>query len=130
MDVTKSSFICPKDFSDDSMIVWDLMLPEDVVPDSGRAYVNLVGNILGPALENLNKLVKLPMGCGEQNMILLVPNIYVIRYLDAIGSENPALRATALKNMEKGTSWTYFTFEKILKILLSRILTFNVERFF
>ncbi|XP_076171368.1 murinoglobulin-1 [Ptiloglossa arizonensis] len=102
MDVTKSSFICPKDFSDDSMIVWDLMLPEDVVPDSGRAYVNLVGNILGPALENLNKLVKLPMGCGEQNMILLVPNIYVIRYLDAIGSENPALRATALKNMEKG----------------------------
>ncbi|XP_054012298.1 murinoglobulin-1-like isoform X1 [Hylaeus anthracinus] len=102
METTKSSFICPKDFSDDSTIVWDLILPEDVVSDSGRAYVNLIGDILGPALENLNKLVQLPMGCGEQNMILLVPNIHVIRYLDAAGIENPALRATAIKNMEKG----------------------------
>ncbi|XP_076621496.1 alpha-2-macroglobulin-P isoform X2 [Colletes latitarsis] len=102
MEVTKSSFICPKDFNDDSMIVWDLMLPENVVPDSGRAYVNLVGDILGPALENLNKLVRLPMGCGEQNMVLLVPNIHVIRYLDGVEIKNPSLRATAIKNMEKG----------------------------
>ncbi|XP_076658120.1 alpha-2-macroglobulin-like protein 1 [Halictus rubicundus] len=102
VEVTRSSFICPKEFSDDSTIVWDLLLPEDVVPDSDRAYVSLIGHILGPALENLDKLVQLPMGCGEQNMILFVPNIHVVKYLEAVGSENPELRARAIKNMEKG----------------------------
>nr|XP_033328709.1 alpha-2-macroglobulin-P-like isoform X1 [Megalopta genalis]XP_033328710.1 alpha-2-macroglobulin-P-like isoform X2 [Megalopta genalis] len=102
VEETKSTFICPKEFSDDSMIVWDLILPKDVVPNSGRAYVSLIGDILGPALENLDKLVQLPMGCGEQNMVLFVPNIHVIKYLKAIGIENSALRARAIKNMEKG----------------------------
>ncbi|KZC12116.1 Murinoglobulin-1, partial [Dufourea novaeangliae] len=102
VEVTKSAFVCPKDFSDDSTVVWDLILPENVVPDSSRAYVTIVGDVLGPALENLDKLVRLPIGCGEQNMILFVPNIHVIRYLDAVGIENPALKAKAIKNMEKG----------------------------
>lgn len=102
VEVTRSTFICPKEFSDDSTIVWDLLLPEDVVPDSGRAYVSLIGHILGPALENLDKLVQLPMGCGEQNMILFVPNIHVVKYLEAVNIDNPALRARAIKNMEKG----------------------------
>lgn len=104
VETTKSAFICPKDFSDDSTISWDLDLPEDLVPESARAYVSLIGDILGPALENLDSLVRLPLGCGEQNMILFVPNIHVIGYLDATGVENPELRARAVKNMEKGTS--------------------------
>lgn len=102
VEKTKSVFICPKDFSDDSTIVWNLDLPKDLVPDSARAYVSLIGDILGPALENLDNLVRLPMGCGEQNMILFVPNIHVIGYLDAKGMENPELRTRAIKNMEKG----------------------------
>jgi len=103
VEMTKSAFICPKDFSDDSTITWNLDLPNDLVPESARAYVSLLGDILGPALENLDKLVRLPMGCGEQNMILFVPNIHVIGYLDASGIDNPELRAKAIKNMEKGT---------------------------
>ncbi|RLU16697.1 hypothetical protein DMN91_010765 [Ooceraea biroi] len=102
VEATKSAFICPKDFSDDSTITWELDLPDDLVPESARAYVSLIGDILGPALENLDNLVRLPMGCGEQNMILFVPNIHVIGYLDATGIENPGLRAKAIKNMEKG----------------------------
>ncbi|XP_018342836.1 PREDICTED: alpha-2-macroglobulin-like protein 1 isoform X2 [Trachymyrmex septentrionalis] len=102
VEMTKSAFICPKDFSDDSIITWNLDLPNDLVPESARAYVSLIGDILGPALENLDKLVRLPMGCGEQNMILFVPNIHVIGYLDASGIDNPELRAKAIKNMEKG----------------------------
>ncbi|XP_020295682.1 alpha-2-macroglobulin-like protein 1 isoform X2 [Pseudomyrmex gracilis] len=102
VEVTKSAFICPKNFSDDSTISWNLDLPKDVVPESARAYVSLIGNILGPAFENLDNLVRLPMGCGEQNMVLFVPNIYVIGYLDATGIQNSELRAKAVKNMKKG----------------------------
>ncbi|XP_012532021.1 alpha-2-macroglobulin-like protein 1 [Monomorium pharaonis] len=102
VETTKSAFICPKDFTDDSTITWNLDLPDDLVPESATAYVSLIGDILGPVFENLDKLVRLPMGCGEQNMILFVPNIHVIGYLDAIGVENPELRAKAIRNMEKG----------------------------
>lgn len=102
VEITKSAFICPKDFSDDSRIVWNLDLPKDLIPDSAKAHVTLTGDVLGPVLENLDKLVKLPMGCGEQNMVLFVPNIHVIGYLDANGMDNPELRAKAIKNMEKG----------------------------
>lgn len=102
VEETKSALICPKDSSDDSSFMWELTLPKDAVPDSGRAYLNLIGDILGPALENLDKLIKLPKGCGEQNMILFVPNNHVIKYLDAMRINKPDLRAKAIRNMEKG----------------------------
>jgi hypothetical protein len=53
-------------------------------------------------LQNLDHLVRMPMGCGEQNMILFVPNLHVINYLNATQQENPVLKAEAIKNMEKG----------------------------
>uniref|UniRef100_A0A668AW93 Alpha-2-macroglobulin bait region domain-containing protein n=1 Tax=Myripristis murdjan TaxID=586833 RepID=A0A668AW93_9TELE len=39
------------------------------------------GDILGRALNNLDGLLRMPYGCGEQNMALLAPNIYVLEYL-------------------------------------------------
>lgn len=109
VETTKSAFICPKDFSDDSTIMWNLDLPDDLVPESARAHVSMIGDILGPALENLDNLVRLPMGCGEQNMVLFVPNIHVIGYLDATGIENPELRAKAVKNMKKGKRSIFYS---------------------
>jgi hypothetical protein len=53
-------------------------------------------------LQNLDGLVQMPMGCGEQNMILFVPNLHVINYLNATQQEKPVLKAEAIKNMEKG----------------------------
>lgn len=102
VEETKSSLICPMNLSDDSTFSWELVLPEDAVPNSGRAYLNFVGDVLGPALDKLDKLVRLPEGCGEQNMVLFVPNIHVIKYLDMTGLDKPALRAEAIKNMMKG----------------------------
>uniref|UniRef100_A0A3P8QBB8 Alpha-2-macroglobulin bait region domain-containing protein n=1 Tax=Astatotilapia calliptera TaxID=8154 RepID=A0A3P8QBB8_ASTCA len=39
------------------------------------------GDILGRALKNLDSLLQLPSGCGEQNMALLAPNIFILEYL-------------------------------------------------
>ncbi|XP_067293404.1 alpha-2-macroglobulin-like [Pseudorasbora parva] len=38
-------------------------------------------DIMGRALKNLDELLQMPSGCGEQNMIILAPNIYVLLYL-------------------------------------------------
>jgi hypothetical protein len=36
---------------------------------------------MGSALSDLDKLLTLPTGCGEQNMLKFAPNIYVMEYL-------------------------------------------------
>lgn len=40
---------------------------------------------MGRALNNLDGLLKMPYGCGEQNMALLAPNIYILQYLKGTG---------------------------------------------
>lgn len=37
---------------------------------------------MGTALQNLDNLVQMPRGCGEQNMVLFAPIIYVLQYLE------------------------------------------------
>jgi hypothetical protein len=36
---------------------------------------------MGPAMNNLDNLVQLPTGCGEQNMIRFAPLVSVTKYL-------------------------------------------------
>ncbi|XP_046661617.1 pregnancy zone protein-like isoform X2 [Homalodisca vitripennis] len=98
-----SAFICPSVDSDPS-ISWELELPQvnNLVEASAQLKFTVVADLFGPALENLDSLVLLPMGCGEQNLARLAPNLYVLRYIDASGQVNQQLRATALKNIQKG----------------------------
>ncbi len=44
-------------------------LEKAIVPDSFRSCVPVSGNVMGKALNNLDSLVKLPTGCGEQNLV-------------------------------------------------------------
>ena len=41
--------------------------------------MSAVGDLLGPTLENLGSLVRMPYGCGEQNMLNFAPNIFILR---------------------------------------------------
>ena len=59
-----------------------LDIPADVVPDSEHIEVAVMGDILGSTITNIDQLVRMPSGCGEQNMINFVPNILVLRYLE------------------------------------------------
>ena len=77
-----------------------LIVPSDAVPDSDRAWVSVTGDIMAPALENVGNLVNLPTGCGEQNMVGMVPNIYLMQYLGATNQRNPELQRKAREYME------------------------------
>jgi hypothetical protein len=39
------------DFSEDENVLWSLELPPDVVEDSARADISVVGDLLGPTLQ-------------------------------------------------------------------------------
>ncbi|XP_067882380.1 alpha-2-macroglobulin-like protein 1 [Heterodontus francisci] len=78
-ELTHSSFLCPAGKMITEKI--HLQVPGDVVEGSSRAYITVLGDILGSAMENLDSLLRLPTGCGEQNMVKFAPNVYVLRYL-------------------------------------------------
>ncbi|XP_033624111.1 C3 and PZP-like alpha-2-macroglobulin domain-containing protein 8 isoform X2 [Asterias rubens] len=58
-----------------------LTLPLNHVPGSERANAVVIGDVMGPTLNNLHNLIRLPFGCGEQNMIHFAPIVYVMHYL-------------------------------------------------
>lgn len=47
----------------------ELQFPQDHVPGSRKARVDVIGDIMGPVLANLDSLIRMPYGCGEQNMV-------------------------------------------------------------
>uniref|UniRef100_A0A182MGD2 TEP1-F n=1 Tax=Anopheles culicifacies TaxID=139723 RepID=A0A182MGD2_9DIPT len=58
-------------------------------------------NILTSVLDNLENLLSVPTGCGEQNMKRLVPMVQVLDYITSIGSDDKGLvnKAKALLKM-------------------------------
>lgn len=57
---------------------------------------------MGPALSSLDELLRLPVGCGEQNMILFAPNIYVLEYLSNTDQLTSSVRDKAIGFMRTG----------------------------
>ncbi len=80
----------------------DTQLPPGIVDGSGRVYLALSGSYLTQALEGLEKLLQMPFGCGEQNMILMAPNIYATGYLKETGQLKPETMAKAEMLMVTG----------------------------
>ncbi|KFB45611.1 AGAP008366-PA-like protein [Anopheles sinensis] len=77
-------------------------IPDDAVPDSSKVEVSVIGDVLGSSIENLDSLIRMPFGCGEQNMLNFVPCIVVLDYLSACGRLSVEIEAKAKKYMEVG----------------------------
>ena len=73
----------------------DTHVPFDTIEGSDRAYVALTGSYLTQTIEGLESLLRMPFGCGEQNMILFAPNVFVARYLKETGQLKPEVMAKA-----------------------------------
>ena len=65
-------------------------------------FIFFLGDIMGPALSNLDHLVRMPTGCGEQNMVGFTPNIYVLKYLKSTGKDTEQMVDKTKHHMEIG----------------------------
>uniref|UniRef100_A0A8C2KG51 Alpha-2-macroglobulin-like n=1 Tax=Cyprinus carpio TaxID=7962 RepID=A0A8C2KG51_CYPCA len=97
---TYSWLLCPK--GDTLSEEVDLTLPKDVIEGSARSSVSVIGDILGRALTNLHGLLQMPYGCGEQNMAVLSPNIYILQYLEKTEQLTSAIRERATEYLNSG----------------------------
>uniref|UniRef100_A0A452HFJ9 CD109 antigen n=1 Tax=Gopherus agassizii TaxID=38772 RepID=A0A452HFJ9_9SAUR len=80
----------------------DFTFPPDVVSGSERVQVTVIGDILGPSINGLESLIKMPYGCGEQNMINFAPNIYVLEYLTNTRQLKEDIKLKATSFMREG----------------------------
>nr|BAK64112.1 thioester-containing protein [Hasarius adansoni] len=77
-------------------------VPGDAVPGSTSVMLSAIGDLLGPTVNNLDKLLRMPQGCGEQNMLNFVPNIVISKYLKRVNRLTPAIEKRSLHFMESG----------------------------
>ncbi|XP_056612243.1 alpha-2-macroglobulin-like isoform X1 [Triplophysa dalaica] len=97
---THSWLLCPKGNSLSEEL--DLTLPKDVIEGSARSSVSVIGDILGRALQNLHGLLRMPYGCGEQNIAVLSPNIYILQYLENTEQLTSNIREKAAGFLKSG----------------------------
>ncbi|XP_034611571.1 alpha-2-macroglobulin-like protein 1 isoform X3 [Trachemys scripta elegans] len=79
-----------------------LQLPANVLAGSERAHVTVLGDIMGTALQDIDHLLAMPDGCGEQNMVQFAPNIYIQQYLEKSGQLSPEIRDKAQGFLQSG----------------------------
>ncbi|KAK3730060.1 hypothetical protein QZH41_009569, partial [Actinostola sp. cb2023] len=84
-----------------------LRVPSRAIPGSLRASIYLTGNLIGPVVTNLIKggldnILRMPLGCGEQNMIYLAPNVYVLEYLTNTKQVTSDVEARAYRFIQQG----------------------------
>lgn len=69
---------------------------------------------MGTALQNLDNLVQMPSGCGEQNMVLFAPIIYVLQYLGKARLLTEEIRSRAVGFLKLGESVQSFFLGHVL----------------
>ncbi|CAH7186921.1 murinoglobulin-1 [Phodopus roborovskii] len=97
---TFSSLLCASDARISEKV--SLMLPPTVVDDSARAHFSVLGDILSSAIKNTQNLLHMPFGCGEQNMVLFAPNIYVLKYLNETQQLTQNIKSKAIGYLSEG----------------------------
>ena len=104
VEILQSEFKClqEEEEGEERFDLQPLTLPHSVVPGSVRAWLTVSGDVMAPALDNVGHLVRLPTGCGEQNMAGLVPNIYLLQYLRAVDRRMEEVERKAVEYMRLG----------------------------
>ncbi|XP_063886499.1 pregnancy zone protein-like [Scylla paramamosain] len=101
---TWNKYICAEDLRNgsDSLGRWDVGAPSGIVEGSDRGWVTVVGSLLSVSLENLGHLIRMPYGCGEQNMINFAPNVFILQYLTNTRQDTPEVTAKLIRLMNIG----------------------------
>lgn len=79
---------------------------EFIVPGTQECIISAIGDKLGQTVQtsliDVENLIRLPHGCGEQVMIYLGPTLYTTRYLYSINKLTGDLRWKALRYIQSG----------------------------
>ncbi|KAM3913957.1 alpha-2-macroglobulin-like [Leptodactylus fuscus] len=102
VEKSHSSLICLKEGGDPKVKEISLKIPDNILKDSARAHITMLGDLMGTAMQNLDRLLAMPYGCGEQNMVLFAPNIFILNYVERTHQLTDEILNKAKTFMESG----------------------------
>ncbi|KAM8924689.1 alpha-2-macroglobulin-like protein 1 [Pelodytes ibericus] len=97
---TQTFLLCPSGDAVQDEVA--LTVPQNLEPGSEHAHITVLGNVIGNAIHNVGQSLKLPVGCGEQNMVNFAPNIHLLQYLQSTKQLSSELRSKALEYLTTG----------------------------
>ncbi|XP_053305999.1 ovostatin-like [Spea bombifrons] len=99
-EVTSSNLVCVQDAN--SEIPISIPPIENVVPDTPAGFVTALSDFFGLPLQNLDSLLLMPMGCGEQTVARLAPIPKVMEYLNNTGQLTAEIEEKCKNLMREG----------------------------
>lgn len=85
---------------DGKKINFSCSVPPEVLNETVQVQASVSGDVLGPALANIQSLIRNPTGCGEQTMIGFAPNVLALDYLTITNQLTSSLNNTAKSYLE------------------------------
>ncbi|KAK3579106.1 hypothetical protein CHS0354_022127 [Potamilus streckersoni] len=79
-----------------------IAFPNTTVEGSKRIQARIIGDLMGPSINGLDSLIRMPYGCGEQNMLNFAPNIFITKYLEVTNNLSPDVKEKSKEYMIKG----------------------------
>lgn len=110
---TMSEFICPRD---SPYTKFNLRTPKNLVEGSIFTKVSVIGDIMGSSLSNIDELLAMPYGCGEQNMLKFAPNIFIMNYLNHTNQVTGEIKDKALGYMRSGNIINHRTIQQVCSL--------------
>ncbi|XP_040178089.1 alpha-2-macroglobulin-like protein 1 [Rana temporaria] len=96
----QASVLCPPGDSIRTEML--LNLPDRIVSGSDEALVTVIGDLMGSAIAYLGKDISRSEGSGERNLVTFLPNVQIVKYLEATNQLTPKIKSEALSHITKG----------------------------
>ncbi|KAM4605855.1 alpha-2-macroglobulin-like [Discoglossus pictus] len=97
---TQTSLLCPS--ADTVRVDVSLKVPDNLIEGSEHAHITVLGDIMGNTISNVGSFLRIPFGCGEQNLVIFAPNIYILQYLKSSHQLTPVVQETAIIYLTTG----------------------------
>ncbi|XP_063818170.1 alpha-2-macroglobulin-like [Pseudophryne corroboree] len=94
---TETFLLYPADTSEKIHVSFHV--PERFVPGSARTHMIVLGDLMGNIVINLDNVVYMADGCGEQNIAKLSRYVYTMQYLQSTKELTPELKEKGVKTM-------------------------------
>lgn len=78
-----------------------IQIPANFVSDSSQIIISVAGDILEKTIHNLDNLIPLPLGNGEQNLLKIAPIVSIVDYLNETNQLTPEIKSEAFSLMEE-----------------------------
>ncbi|KAL1374845.1 hypothetical protein pipiens_004807 [Culex pipiens pipiens] len=98
----ESRYIELKDSGEESRMSIDLEMPKYLDAGSENISFTVYSDLLGSAADDLQNLIRMPSGSGEQNVLKMVPNVVLVDYIAATKAFDSRVKARAVRFLELG----------------------------